>query len=275
MTEFELWTEKRPYLKEVSKLYEKVAEVASKQDINFDVKFSDDNWQSLIKNKTYLITHIKGDLSKYAGNLLEAIINSLKDDSQLPVEIISGCKAIDEKAKEDKDFYVTFIKDVIEAKDDKETSLEEAVFNTAYLLSWLSIAYILKSSVKDITETADEKGYVESLCPVCGKEPSMAILKRGTKGRRRRLSCGHCHSEWYYKRIGCPYCGNEDQNSLRLLQTENEPNIRADVCNKCNSYILTNLAESDVSKQEWAWLHIDILCNKESLSKKGSLLVAK
>ena len=87
--------------------------------------------------------------------------------------------------------------------------------------------------------------------------------------------CGHCHAEWYYKRIGCPYCKNEDQNSLRILQTDSEPNIRADVGDKCNSYILTNLAESEISKNEWAWLHIDLLCGKESLVKKGSLLSAK
>ena len=275
MTEFEVWTEKRPYLKDVSKFYEKIAEVVSSQNNDFKGSFSDENWQDLLKNKTYLINHIKNDVINNASKIFEAIVNSLKDSDELPSEITAACKEIDKLANKDENFYATFIKDVLNATDEKETSLDDTVFNTAYLLCWQSIAYLIKPSIKDIAEKADEKGYVESHCPMCGKEPSIAVLKRGTKGRRRRLVCGHCRTEWFYKRIGCPYCGNEDQNSLRILQSENEPNIRADVCNKCKSYILTNLAESDVSKQEWAWLHMDILCSKESLSKKGSLLVAK
>ena len=183
MTEFEVWTEKRPYLKDASKFYEKIAEVVSSQNTDFKGSFSDENWQDLLKNKTYLINHIKNDVINNASKIFEAIVNSLKDSDEMPSEITVACKEIDKLANKDENFYATFIKDVLNATDEKETSLDDSVFNTAYLLCWQSIAYLIKPSIKDIAEKADEKGYVESHCPMCGKEPSIAVLKRGTKGR--------------------------------------------------------------------------------------------
>lgn len=275
MTEFEVWTEKRPYLKEIGKLYHEATRCFQKENIGFDAHFTDEHWKALTEKGSYLINNIKEPLAEKGAVLLKSAVCFLKDSESMPDNTKNICGSILDLAEKDENFYKDFIKNIIEAKDDKETSLDSDTFNFAYLLSYMAVSFLMKPSVKDILEKADAFGYTESSCPVCGKEPSMAILKKGTKGRRRRLMCGHCHTEWYYKRIGCPYCKNEDQNSLRILQTDSEPNIRADVCGKCNSYILTNLAESEISKNEWAWLHIDLLCGKESLIKKGSLLSAK
>ncbi len=275
MTEFEVWTQKRPYLKEIGKLYELANEIFVNTNISFKADFTDENFKELVEKGTFLVNHIKEPLIENATILVKALISSLKDNESMPENIKNACKNLFSQAEKDENFYKEIISSILLQKEDNKTSLDDDTFKSFYLLGYMAIAFLMKSSVKDILEKADTFGYRKPLCPVCNEKPSMAILKRGTKGRRRRLVCGHCHTEWYYKRIGCPYCENDDQNSLKILETENEPTIRADVCSKCNSYILTNLAESEISKNDWAWLHIDLLCEKESFIKKGSLLATK
>jgi formate dehydrogenase maturation protein FdhE len=75
-----------------------------------------------------------------------------------------------------------------------------------------------------------------SSCPVCGGEPDMAALEK-TSGRRRLL-CSRCDMEWYYRRLGCPFCGNDDPKDLAFFAGD-EKAYRLDVCERCHRYIKT------------------------------------
>jgi len=79
-----------------------------------------------------------------------------------------------------------------------------------------------------------ENGAVRDTCPVCGSAPALAMY--ADNGRRIAL-CGFCRHHWQLKRVHCPFCQNEDNNSLQYLYSEEEPEYRVDVCDRCRKYL--------------------------------------
>lgn len=71
-------------------------------------------------------------------------------------------------------------------------------------------------------------------CPVCGGAPDLAYLTADT--RARWLVCSRCESEWLFQRLGCPYCGNDEQNSLAYYASDSSP-YRLYVCDRCRCYL--------------------------------------
>ena len=78
-------------------------------------------------------------------------------------------------------------------------------------------------------------------CPICGREPLISRIEN--ESGKKWLSCSLCFMEWKFKRIGCPFCENEDQELLRYFFVENDEAYwaahRVDVCEKCKRYIKT------------------------------------
>jgi len=74
------------------------------------------------------------------------------------------------------------------------------------------------------------------LCPVCGCPPDFAALE--DEVGERRLLCSLCDAEWQYRRVGCPFCGNEDSRSLGYFPTDKGP-YRLYVCERCKGYLKT------------------------------------
>ena len=76
------------------------------------------------------------------------------------------------------------------------------------------------------------KGY----CPICGSLPILAIFKHeGT----RSLICSFCRYEWSVKRVHCPFCETSDNKDLHYFYSEEEEDLRIDVCENCKKYIKT------------------------------------
>lgn len=75
-----------------------------------------------------------------------------------------------------------------------------------------------------------DRGY----CPVCGAWPGMAELVGPEK--RRHLRCVRCGTGWSWFVLLCPYCGNDDHRTLRVLQAAGAPE-RIDVCERCHGYV--------------------------------------
>ncbi|MFC1582112.1 formate dehydrogenase accessory protein FdhE [Planctomycetota bacterium] len=88
-----------------------------------------------------------------------------------------------------------------------------------------------------IREQIDESTWMRGRCPVCGGEPLMAKLTG--EGGQRYLQCGLCRTEWLYKRMECPFCGNDDQDTLRYFFGEEDKRRMVEVCEKCKGYIKT------------------------------------
>lgn len=102
----------------------------------------------------------------------------------------------------------------------------------------------------------------------------MGQLAHTKKGRERLLSCGCCGSRWSFSRTTCPFCENQDQYRLRILEAEQEEMFRVDVCGACNGYLKTYLNEGDeeLFLADWSTLHLDVLARNKGLLRKAASL---
>jgi FdhE protein len=74
-------------------------------------------------------------------------------------------------------------------------------------------------------------------CPFCHRKPAAAILRPQGDGGRRSLLCGFCLTEWDFRRLVCPGCGEEDHSKLPVYTADNLPAIRVECCDTCQTYI--------------------------------------
>lgn len=110
-------------------------------------------------------------------------------------------------------------------------------------------------------------------CPICGRRPVMAQLKKLNEGRARYLICGGCRTLWNYLRLGCPYCGNKDLERIHILEFDDKRTIRLDVCEVCNAYLKTygEEDEENIYLRDWTTLHLDLLAEEKNLHKCGAV----
>jgi FdhE protein len=135
----------------------------------------------------------------------------------------------------------------------------------------LFIEESLRPELEVITEkygaTVEKSGWTEGYCPICGKEPKIGEIRESEDGRRY-LFCHQCGHKWHFRRIKCPFCGNEEQHSLAYFAVEGEESRRVDVCNKCRRYIkIVELSKSseevNLDVEDIATLHLDMLAYEE------------
>lgn len=106
-------------------------------------------------------------------------------------------------------------------------------------------------------------------CPICGTAPAMAKLR--LLDGKRILECSLCYTQWVFKRIGCPFCGNEDQATLGFFFTNEVDEYRIDTCDKCNRYIKTvderrkadNRLRASLPVEDVATLYLDELAEQQ------------
>lgn len=106
------------------------------------------------------------------------------------------------------------------------------------LLLYNSIKPNLERCSEVLLPYADLAMWLRPECPVCGHSPSLSELQ-GEEGKRILL-CSMCTTGWRYPRVKCAFCGNEEQESLRILfPAGGSGAFRADVCEKCKRYLKT------------------------------------
>ena len=81
------------------------------------------------------------------------------------------------------------------------------------------------------------EGYTHPLCPFCNRKPALGVLRQQGDGARRSLLCGFCLTEWEFRRVVCPGCGQEDHAKLPVYTAETFPHIRVECCDTCQTYI--------------------------------------
>lgn len=153
----------------------------------------------------------------------------------------------------------------MESKDDNPESEETLDLLDLFVEESLrpELEYIADKYGKIVAESAWTEGY----CPICGKEPKIGEVRLGEDGKRY-LFCHQCGYKWNFRRIKCPFCGNEEQHSLAYFAVEGEERYRVDVCNKCRRYIKiveqSKAAEEiDLDVEDIATLHLDMLAYEE------------
>lgn len=131
----------------------------------------------------------------------------------------------------------------------------------------------LELYAKKLQSKVHQKNWLKGSCPICGGYPAIEKLRR--EDGRRMLHCSLCGTQWHFKRIMCPFCGNQDHSSLRYFFVEGDsPSgrdaFRVDVCDKCKKYIKTlderKLPETqkpDLYLENLNTLYLDVLAQKD------------
>lgn len=112
---------------------------------------------------------------------------------------------------------------------------------------------------------------VQPLCPFCGAHPVVAVLRPEGDGAKRSLLCNLCFTEWDFRRLLCPHCGEEDKDKLPVYTAEEFPHIRVEACDTCGSYIksvdLTRNGLAVPEVDELASISLDIWAAENGYSK--------
>jgi FdhE protein len=75
------------------------------------------------------------------------------------------------------------------------------------------------------------------LCPFCGSRPQLAVLRPEGDGAKRFLLCSLCATEWFFRRVLCPNCAEENKERLPVFVAEEFDYVRVDACDTCHTYI--------------------------------------
>jgi FdhE protein len=87
------------------------------------------------------------------------------------------------------------------------------------------------------TQNAQSPGFSSSVCPVCGARPQVAVLHPEGDGGKRFLVCSFCSTEWEFRRILCPVCGEVDHQKLPRYTAEDFAAVRVEACDSCKYYL--------------------------------------
>jgi FdhE protein len=74
-------------------------------------------------------------------------------------------------------------------------------------------------------------------CPFCSARPVAGVLRGEGEGAKRSLLCSLCSTEWLFRRVLCPNCGNEEKDALPAYTSEDFPLVRVEACDRCKTYI--------------------------------------
>jgi FdhE protein len=74
-------------------------------------------------------------------------------------------------------------------------------------------------------------------CPQCESAPQLTVIRPEGDGGKRMLLCSLCQSEWDFRRILCPACGETNHEKLPRYTADGIPAVRVEGCDTCKSYL--------------------------------------
>jgi len=104
----------------------------------------------------------------------------------------------------------------------------------------------------------------KGFCPICGSAAGLGVL---AEEGRRLVSCSFCRHQWQAPRIFCVFCENTATDELHYVFTEEEGELRADVCDHCRRYLKT-VDRRQISRpifpplEQVASLHLDMIATE-------------
>jgi len=103
-------------------------------------------------------------------------------------------------------------------------------------------AFFGRALLQPYTESMARRGNTPagsspSTCPFCGEKPQVGVLREEGDGGKRSLVCSLCSTEWEFRRILCPGCGEEALDKLPVYTASEFEHIRVEACDTCHTYI--------------------------------------
>ena len=141
-------------------------------------------------------------------------------------------------------------------------------------LGWSALSRVLAPLSAPFAAWRDDPAWRRPTCPTCGQLPVMAQLVTKDGARQRILSCGCCPTRWGFRRLGCPYCGNEDPQRLNVLELQGPSGLRLDVCESCRGYMKTyaGVGQEVLLLADWTTLVLDAMAGERGYVRRGASL---
>ena len=116
-----------------------------------------------------------------------------------------------------------------------------------------------------------------STCPFCEARPILSVLRGEGDGAKRSLVCVACSTEWPFRRVLCPHCGEENKDKLPIYTAAEFDAIRVEACDSCRIYLksvdLTKDGHAVPVVDEIASVALDIWAEEHGYSKlEGNML---
>jgi FdhE protein len=93
------------------------------------------------------------------------------------------------------------------------------------------------------------------ICPACANPAELSVLREYNNGAKRSLVCSLCSTEWEFRRVLCPNCGEQDKDKLPVFTAEQVNQARIEACDSCKTYIKC----IDMTKDGYAVPQVDDL----------------
>lgn len=121
----------------------------------------------------------------------------------------------------------------------------------------------------DSTQPTD---WTQNCCYACGGQPQVAVIRDLPDALgRRSLMCSMCTTEWRFRRLTCPRCGETQADKLPVHTAESIAHVRVDACTTCSRYIKTVDLRKDGTAvplvDELAAVELDIWAREQGLTK--------
>ncbi len=87
------------------------------------------------------------------------------------------------------------------------------------------------------SQLPEDASHNQSVCPACGGLPQLSVLRPEGEGASRWLLCSFCLREWLYRRIVCPWCGEENKEKLPRYSAEECAHVHIQACDTCRRYL--------------------------------------
>ena len=272
------WVKEHPYLDEIANLQKIIASVL--EDQNLDGQTAEDlvaDWNTIEKELRKGIpaleaTTIDDQAITHAADAFMKVVDAF-NAATLPEQLGIQIQKMKETFDDNQELVKVIIKGILEEQATALEELEKAQINhgVVVFIAWNVLSHILNPLKARVYEAQKKDKWNKEYCPVCGQLPAMAQFVRTSKGRERDLVCGCCHAKWRYKRMGCPYCKNDDQKMLNIIELSEVLDMRIDTCAKCNGYIKTYTDEGneDVVLSDWSTLHLDMVGKNNGFKRMG------
>ncbi|HTR34272.1 MAG TPA: formate dehydrogenase accessory protein FdhE [Bryobacteraceae bacterium] len=97
---------------------------------------------------------------------------------------------------------------------------------------------LLQPYAESLASRGDVQSQPESkVCPFCSAWPVAGVLRGEGEGAKRWLLCSLCGTEWPFRRVLCPGCGEEDKDKLPIFKAAGFDSVRVDACDTCQTYL--------------------------------------
>jgi FdhE protein len=119
--------------------------------------------------------------------------------------------------------------------------------------------------------TQMDPNWTDPNCPFCGSRAGVAVLRPEGDGGRRSLVCSLCCTEWIFRRLLCPNCGEENKEKLPVYVAAPLEHVRVEACDTCKTYIksidLTKYGLADPIVDEIATVPLNIWAEEHGYLK--------